>query len=725
MGQEAGKPAWPKPAGGYQTITGRRYGRRHAYVSFRPSLTNQDRNGHQLSGECEGLELDDVQKEKSLCSSPLVQVCSHLSDEPLLENVGTGAPVCRTVSSQTFETNTSPFSLVSYSLEGNQMSGSIMNPDKISEDLAEYASGECNDLNGQNGIAFVNIDSYEPDSSDGEDDDGQGNLSLAKEEAGVFQETLDNMLSELEKGVESFSDLQSRLSSLNRSVSRECCEEVGPVPLVRYSNRDSDLAHQNNRTFKKSSAEDHAILKNNLSIASCETQQTKDIVDVGIRTPICNELNVSDGKTDQGNPPELVVRPKIRKQNPTNPLDRKKLLPNDDEEKSSSRRQSEIAEVHHGRAECALRNGKEKMSSSMFFDPRDYEGTQKNAKIDLRKNATAQERKTVLDDNTFWDEFEDCSRHFSMSHKDEDRCLLSLLVLDEPSKCISKCSDCSECSDGEWSASLPAYFAATDKDQSSSDESWETLPGREEHEPEVQSNSSGLEEENTDFCFQGGEQTSLEEGEIPWLQYHEEIESSSDEEDDPVSHFVHPGFFMLDGNNNLEDDSSMSEDLDVEWRLLDEFGDGLGVAQAISYVDPQFLTYMALEERLAQAMETALAHLESLAVDVEQAHPPASKESIDCLPQIIVTDDHNAVGQDQCCAICCSEYVKDEIITELPCHHFFHKPCVTLWLQKSGTCPVCRHVLAPMLPEATAATASFLSDHNSSSSVHSTTGTPN
>ncbi|NXA32007.1 PJA2 ligase, partial [Eudromia elegans] len=692
MGQEAGKPAWPKPAGGYQTITGRRYGRRHAYVSFRPSLAGQDRNGLQLSGECEGLELGDVQKEKSLCSSPLVQVCSGLSDEHLLENIGAEAPVCKTLSSQTFETNSSPFSLVSYSLEGNQISGSMMNPHKISEDLAEYASGERNGLNGQNGIAFVNIDSYEPDSSDGEDDDGLDHLSLAKEEAGAFQETLDTMLSELEKDVESFSQLQSRLSSLNHSVSREC-EEVGPVPLRRYSNRHSDLGHQNNWTFKKSS-EDQPVVKNNLCVANRDTQQTKDIVDVGIRMPICSESNASAGKTDQGNLPELVVRPKIRKQNSTNQLDRKKLLPDDDEEKSSSRRQSEIAEVQHGHAECTTRNSKGKMSSSMCFGPRDCEGMPKNTKVDLKKNATVQERKTALDDSTFWDEFEDCGRHFSMSHKDEDS---------------------SECSDGEWSASLPAYFAATDKDQSSSDESWETLPGREEQEPEVQSSSSGLEEENTDFCFQGGEQTSLEEGEIPWLQYHEEIESSSDEEDDPVNQLVHPGFFMLDGNNNLEDDSSMSEDLDVEWRLLDEFGDGLGVSQAISYVDPQFLTYMALEERLAQAMETALAHLESLAVDVEQAHPPASKESIDCLPQIIVTDEHN--GQDQCCAICCSEYLKDEIITELPCHHFFHKPCVTLWLQKSGTCPVCRHVLAPMLPEAAAATASFLSDHDSSSSA--------
>ncbi|XP_067425380.1 E3 ubiquitin-protein ligase Praja-2 isoform X3 [Emydura macquarii macquarii] len=588
MGQEAGKPAWPKPAGGYQTITGRRYGRRHAYVSFRPSLMNQDRNSSQQNGECEGLELDDVQKEKSLCPSPLVQVCSALSDEPSLQNVGSEVPVCRTVLRQTIKTNLPPFSPGCYNLEGNQTSGRSMNLDKNPEDCASCTSGECSDLNSQNGIAFVNIDSYEPDSSDGEDDGGQVDLSLAKEEAGIFQETLDHMLSELEKEVESFSGIQSRLSAFNHNASREVFEELGPVPSMRYSSIDSDLGHRNNRIFQKASAEDEAILKNNLSgSASCETQQRKIIADVANRTPvgICNELNTSDGRTNQGNSPELVVRPKVRKQNATNPLDRKKLLTSDDEEKSSTRRWSEIVEVQQGSAECTLRNSKEKMNSNMFFDPRDYESAQKKTKSDLRKNVTIQERTTVVDDSAFWDEFEDCSRHLPGSSKDEDS---------------------SECSDGEWSASLPSGFAAAEKDQSSSDESWETLPGKEEREPEVQSSSSGLEEENTDFCFQGGEQTSLEEGEIPWLQYHEEIESSSDEENDPVSHFVHPGFFMLDGNNNLEDDSSMSEDLDMEWRLLDEFGDGLGVAQAISYVDPQFLTYMALEERLAQAMEVTL-----------------------------------------------------------------------------------------------------------------------
>ncbi|XP_068944247.1 E3 ubiquitin-protein ligase Praja-2 isoform X2 [Petaurus breviceps papuanus] len=693
MGQESGKPTWPKPAGGYQTITGRRYGRRHAYVSFKPSLTNQERSSLQQSGECEGLELDDVQKKKASCCSPLVQVRPSLSGIPLLENAGAEIPICRAALTQATERSPSPFSAIRHSLEGSESSGNL---DNSSDYSSRYMPRKYNVSYVKNGIAFVNIDSYDPDSSDGEDSSQIG-ISTVKMETGKFQETLDDMLSDLEKGVDSLSGLQSKFSTYNL---REGFEEKVPASLVKHSSSETEFVHHNNRTFERSSGEDEAVAKKYLNYSSCERQR-KNLIDVPIRTSvdIHNELNTSDGKKNQGNSSELVVRPKVRKQAGSSQLDRKSLFSSDEDEKSNIDRWRETSEAEEIHSEGLLRSFKDKKNSSMFFDPRDYEGTQKKMKYDQIKpeTVTVRERQAIVDDNTFWNSFEDYCRYY---YKGEDS---------------------SECSDGEWSASLP-HFSAREKDQSSSDESWETLPGREEHERELQSNSSGPEEDNPEYSFQTGDQTSLEEGEIPWLQYHEEIESSSDEENDPVSHFVHPGFFMLDGNNNLEDDSSMSEDLDVEWRLLDEFGDGLGVAQAISYVDPQFLTYMALEERLAQAMETALAHLESLAVDVDQAHPPASKESIDCLPQTIVTEDHTAVGQEQCCAICCSEYIKDEIITELPCNHFFHKPCVTLWLQKSGTCPVCRHVLAPILPEDSTA-ISFLSDHDSLPSVHTATGT--
>ncbi|XP_037980277.1 E3 ubiquitin-protein ligase Praja-2 isoform X2 [Motacilla alba alba] len=665
MGQGLGKTAWPKPAGGYQTITG---GRKHSCVGFGPFLNNQDIDGRQQNDDCKQLELEDVQKENSLSfsedSSPLVQVSADLLDEPLSKDAGTREPVCQSASSQT-----TPFSVFCYGLEGNQISQDLMNPYEKSEDIAEYTSGGHNDLNGKNGIAFVNIDSYEPDSSDGEEEDALDKYSWIREAAGLIQGRLDNILSQCEKDMESINDLQSQLSTFNHSVCRESCEEAGPMPL----------ACPNNRTPK--SAEDEATPKISLGDDSYETQQVKHIVDVGDGTPVpvADVLNIGDGDTDQENSSELVVRPKIRKQNTAKQLEREKHLPSDDEEENDCWRRIGIADVQQCHPECPLRDVKDEMSSGMFFLTRMH-SHQKNTEMDLRRNALAREQKSVVSDSAFWNEFEDHITHYLMSLKDEDS---------------------SECSDGEWSTSVPSCFTAEEKEQLSSDESWETVSCREECDLGVQRSSSGVRDESPDFCFQEEEQTLLEEGEIPWLQYREEVESSSDEENDPIRDFVHLGFFLLDGNNNLEDDSSVSEDLDVEWRLLDEFGDGLGLAQAIPYMEPQFLTYMALEGHL-EAVETALAQLESLTFDVEQTHPPATKETIDCLPQIIVT------GQDLCCTICCSEYVEGEIITELPCHHLFHKPCVTLWLQRSGTCPVCRHVLAPVLPEAADDTVFFI-----------------
>nr|XP_027302370.2 E3 ubiquitin-protein ligase Praja-2 isoform X3 [Anas platyrhynchos]XP_027302372.2 E3 ubiquitin-protein ligase Praja-2 isoform X3 [Anas platyrhynchos]XP_038026834.1 E3 ubiquitin-protein ligase Praja-2 isoform X3 [Anas platyrhynchos] len=660
-GQEAGKPALPKPVGG---IMDRRSETRRPYISIMPSLNCQDGCVCQHSGEHK--RLNNVQEETSSRSRPLVQLPSCLWDEILLKNIATGEPVCQTNLSRILETSTLPVSLASYEVEGNQITGNIQNPDKNSEHVTEHASGVSNDLNGHNGIAFVNIDSYEPDSSDGEDDDGQDQVCLGREGAGVFQEALDDVVSELGKTIEAFTDLESQLSTLSCRISRECCKEVRPVPLTRYLSTDSDMNHSNNKTLKKSPTEDQAIPKSNVTGDSHETQQI-NLVDTEICTPVTtyNELNLSDDEAEQGNPPELVVRPKI-KQNPRSRLERETHLSGDDEEsKSTSNRGSETAKIQQGYDKRTWRNDNEELSFAMFLKSEEYTDSQKNTSTDLRRDTTAQEQNDDLNDSNFWDALECCSRHLPQPLKDEDS---------------------SECSDGEWSASGPFCFAAAAK--SVSDESWGTLPGREEREPEEVEVyiGSGL---------GGRELPPLEEVEFPFLQYPEE--SSSDEENHLVSEFVHPGLFILDGNNNLEDDSSVSEDLDVEWRLLDEFNEGLGVAQAISSVDPQFITYVALEERLAQAMENALAHLESLAVDDQQAHPPAPKESIDCLPQIIITDDRN--GQDQCCCtICFSEYVKDEIITELPCHHLFHKLCVTLWLQKSGTCPICRHVLAPVDP---------------------------
>lgn len=688
MGQEAGKTAWPKPSGGYQTLTGRRYGRRHAYISFRPSLESPNRSSARQKSEGEGLELGSVQKENDLTSSEshdssLSSMCSALSADLHEES-----KTLNTNAGLSLFTDSEEHALPPLSMSEHAGGWQKLNNGDCEESSKTFmhASVEHPHHAHQNDVCFVTIDSFEPDSSDGEE-----NVSLyedvsLKTEADGNPHLLSNTICELQK--DSPNEMLSDFSTINHTCAQDSLSQGRFTSLSQHSTLDLYTAPWS--ISASSVSEDEATGVGSVDLY--EPRQNKSKTDLlgKYSLGICNENNTGGAKTDPTNEP--VVRPKIRKTHPT--VSGKDPLITDENGKEAWSSRREKRELH---ANVQKSSKAEKVNTAAEPGSVCAEGVQKKIKGASKDTLTPPDCKPLVDD-TFWDDFEVYGLKMMDSAKEEDG---------------------SECSDGEWSTCLPSYFSA-DKDHSSSDESWETLPGKEEHD--VQSNSSSLEEENSEFCFQVEEQTSLEDGEIPWLHYHEDIESSTDEENEIGNNYLPPGFFILDGNNNLEDDSSMSEDLEVEWRLLDDFGEGIGVAQAMSFMDPHLLTYMALEERLAQAMETALAHLESLAVDVEQAHPPATKESIDCLPQIILTDDHIIVGQEQCCAICCSEYIKEEILTELPCHHIFHKSCVTLWLQKSGTCPVCRHVLTSVFPEAAAAT-SFLSDHDSPPSIHNAAGT--
>ncbi|XP_036888313.1 E3 ubiquitin-protein ligase Praja-2 isoform X3 [Sturnira hondurensis] len=618
MDQESNKAAWPKPAGGYQTITGRRYGRRHAYVSFKPCMTRHERSLGRAGDDYEVLELDDVPKENSSGSSPLDQVQSLVPNDPLFENGETGIPICDTPLNQTIESSPS-FAAEHHNGEDRETLGSSTT---LHHSEGEYTPGVCNTSSVQIGIALVHTDSYNPDGRCGEDND-RLQLSAEVVEGSRYQEALGNAIFELENGeVEAYTGLSPPVSSFNCEIQSEF-EEFDSAPLVKSSTGDTEFVNQNKQEFRRSSSKEDVARKEQNN-PSQETQRESPTEDSACALGhICCEQNTRDRDNNQGSSPEQVVRPKVRKLISSSQVDQETGFNRHEAKQRSVQRWREALEVEENGSDdllikCDDYDGEH---DCMFLDPPYSRVTQReteNNQITSESGATAGRQEVV--DNTFWN---GCGDYYQLYDKDEDR-----------------------------------------------------------------------------------EQTSLEEGEIPWLQYNEVNESSSDEGNEPANEFAQPEAFMLDGNNNLEDDSSVSEDLDVDWSLFDGFADGLGVAEAISYVDPQFLTYMALEERLAQAMETALAHLESLAVDVEVANPPASKESIDGLPETLVLEDHTAIGQEQCCPICCSEYIKDDIATELPCHHFFHKPCVSIWLQKSGTCPVCRRHFPPAVIEASAAASS-------------------
>ncbi|XP_009082154.1 PREDICTED: E3 ubiquitin-protein ligase Praja-2, partial [Acanthisitta chloris] len=415
VGQGAGKSAWPKRSGGFQAITGRRYARRYAYLGFRAVLNSQDRDACQYNEVCAQLELENVQNRNcisfSASFSPLVQVSPGLLDEPWSENAESGELVCQSILSRTFEATTSSLSVFCYGLEGNQISWNFMNPSENSEDLAEDMSGERNDVSGTNGSALVNIDSYEPDSRDGEEDDGQDRYSWLRRTAGLTQGRLDNMLPQCGKEVESLTGLRSGLSALDQSVCRESSDEAGPMCLVC----------PNNRTFK--SAEDQALTKHNLSSANYETQQVKQTVDIGIgnSVPISDVLTVNSEKTGQENSSELVVRPKIRKQNNTNQWEGEERLPDNDDKELGCWTRVKLADTQpcHPKCPFAVSENKEEMTSDVFFLSSVY-SHQNDTEIDQKEGAAAQEQEDDRDDSALSDLLEDLKNRYLMCLNDRD-----------------------------------------------------------------------------------------------------------------------------------------------------------------------------------------------------------------------------------------------------------------------------------------------------------------
>ncbi|KAL4617570.1 E3 ubiquitin-protein ligase Praja-2-like, partial [Arapaima gigas] len=637
MGQESGKHSWPKPAGGYQTITGRRYGRRHAYISFRPTLAKQRHAA--TEDPSENKELLSRKQSLSLKGSDALNCKIFMCDQ-----VMDCDPQTLLVSKESADT-------------------------PKWDPMEKDDSAHCSSL-----LSFVNIDSYEPESSEGEGEEDE----TSSDQLLALRTNVDDII--LGKEFDYIRDVDSYLYTKSQ-------QEAACSPEGASSETDVKVLSPEMRGLQRkvSGNEQSTGLSRVPTDRLGEGDKSEAVATCPSRR---KSLDRKDPRTSQG---EMVVRPKVRKHTSENCVEKRK--------------RSQPPETCSGHLKQVANR---KCSSAMSFFLTEAERPEKELVFDFpQSDCTPGEVKPPEEKG---EDAENCGKI-----KDEDELWEDLEDFDEKCAAFVQADSRSECSDGECSTTWTSGM-----EEDSSNESWETLPGFDQSELEMRSSGSSL-DEVPELNFISEDQMSLEEGEIPWLSYHEETDSSSSDEDpERTSHFVHPGLFMLDGNNNFEDDSSVSEDFDAEWRFLDDFGEGFGMPPAVSYVDPQLLTYMALEERLVQAMEAALAHLESLAIDVEQAHPPASEDVISRLPHITVLEDH--CGKEQCCAICCSEYIKEEVATELPCRHLFHKICVTLWLRKSGTCPVCRHVLSPALPD-TSAPTSFISDHDGPPSNRSTAGT--
>lgn len=66
-----------------------------------------------------------------------------------------------------------------------------------------------------------------------------------------------------------------------------------------------------------------------------------------------------------------------------------------------------------------------------------------------------------------------------------------------------------------------------------------------------------------------------------------------------------------------------------------------------------------------------------------------SDEDIQNLPKVRFEQ-----AEEQNCAICLEAYETGELLTALPCSHFFHVDCLARWLQRASQCPLCRATAA-------------------------------
>ena len=72
--------------------------------------------------------------------------------------------------------------------------------------------------------------------------------------------------------------------------------------------------------------------------------------------------------------------------------------------------------------------------------------------------------------------------------------------------------------------------------------------------------------------------------------------------------------------------------------------------------------------------------------------PPASKSSVEGLPDVSVTEELLQSDSSQC-AVCKDTFKLGESAKQMPCKHIYHSDCILPWLELHNSCPVCRYEL--------------------------------
>ena len=101
----------------------------------------------------------------------------------------------------------------------------------------------------------------------------------------------------------------------------------------------------------------------------------------------------------------------------------------------------------------------------------------------------------------------------------------------------------------------------------------------------------------------------------------------------------------------------------------------------------------AQAQAAAQASQQQASQQQQHVDEPSRAPPPASTKAIRQLPLVSVTPSDLVDENNRECCICFDEHCIHDKVIRLPCAHIYHPHCITEWLTKHGTCPVCRYEL--------------------------------
>jgi hypothetical protein len=136
-------------------------------------------------------------------------------------------------------------------------------------------------------------------------------------------------------------------------------------------------------------------------------------------------------------------------------------------------------------------------------------------------------------------------------------------------------------------------------------------------------------------------------------------------------------------------------------------GGGKGIVAAAAAV-------LVVEDDDDDDDEDAAAATKKSAVVGKAASPPppppsmssssAASSSSTSSSSAATTTTLTATTTQDACAVCLDEFCEAELVTVLPCRHFFHPSCADAWLRRERTCPLCKaDVMRALTPAATGA----------------------